>query len=188
MPKYKPIPTQYAGINFRSKLEATWAAFFDLNKIRWKYEPVQCVGWMPDFMIKTSSQTYLVEVKPIWLNTVGGIDQKDQIELPDIFEKCHDATHCAGLGPCGQDSNASGLKSNLIGYQKFICRDAYKTVDKFYPVGFYDPCIFSLVSNFPSLKPIYLMDHWKEAQNITQWKSVAKKISDNSEYFSPFQA
>ena len=76
----------------------------------------------------------------------------------------------------------------MIGYQKFICRDAYKTVDKFYPVGFYDPCVFSLVSNFPSLKPIYLMDHWKEAQNITQWKSVAKKISDNSEYFSPFQA
>ena len=56
---------------------------------------------MPDFMIKTSSQTYLVEVKPIWLNTIVGIDQKDQIGLPDIFAKCHDATLSVGLAPCG---------------------------------------------------------------------------------------
>ena len=27
------------------------------------------------------------------------------------------------------------------------------------------------------------MDRWKQAQNITQWKSVAKKISDSSDYF-----
>jgi hypothetical protein len=25
-------PTRYAGVNFRSRLEAKWAAFFDLNQ------------------------------------------------------------------------------------------------------------------------------------------------------------
>ena len=188
MPKYKSIPTQYQGVNFRSKLEATWAAFFDLNKISWKYEPVECEGWIPDFMIKTSSQTYFVEVKPIWLNTIGGVDKKDQTQLPDVFEKCHDAALCLGIGPCGHYNNVSGLRSNLIGYQKFICRDAYRTIEKFFPIGFYHPFVFSLVSDFPSLEPICLMDRWKEAQNITQWKSVAQKIPERSKFFSPIQA
>lgn len=31
----KAIPTTYAGVNFRSRLEARWAAFFDL--CGWKY-------------------------------------------------------------------------------------------------------------------------------------------------------
>ena len=187
MPKYKSIPTQYSGVNFRSKLEATWAAFFDLNKISWKYEPVECDGWIPDFMIKTNSQTYFVEIKPIWLNTIGGVDTKDQIQLPDTFDKCHDATLCLGLGPCGDSTSASGLQSNLIGYQKFICRDVYNTVDKFYPIGFYEPCVFSIVSSFPTAKPICLEGRWTKAQNITQWKSVANKIHERSTFAPPTQ-
>lgn len=33
------IPTMYKGINFRSRLEARWAVFFDTLGIEWEYEP-----------------------------------------------------------------------------------------------------------------------------------------------------
>jgi hypothetical protein len=36
---YSPIVTEYAGARFRSRLEARWAAFFDLCGWRWEYEP-----------------------------------------------------------------------------------------------------------------------------------------------------
>jgi len=34
----KPIPTTYAGIEFRSRLEARWAMYFDLLGVEWIYE------------------------------------------------------------------------------------------------------------------------------------------------------
>lgn len=33
------IPTMYAGVRFRSRLEARWAVFFNHLGIRWEYEP-----------------------------------------------------------------------------------------------------------------------------------------------------
>ncbi len=56
--------TTYNGCVFRSRLEATWAAFFDLIGWDWIYEPVDLEGWSPDFLIK-GTQDILVEVKPI---------------------------------------------------------------------------------------------------------------------------
>jgi hypothetical protein len=58
------IPTTYNGVNFRSRLEAKWAAFFDLLGWRWQYEPIDLDGWIPDFMLLGAIPT-LVEVKPI---------------------------------------------------------------------------------------------------------------------------
>lgn len=60
----KAIPTTYAGVNFRSRLEARWAAFFDLCGWDWDYEPFDLAGWAPDFMLKGKVKA-LVEVKPI---------------------------------------------------------------------------------------------------------------------------
>ena len=60
----KSIPTTYAGVNFRSRLEATWAAFFDACGWPWQYEPVDLDGWIPDFTI--GWQPTLVEVKPFY--------------------------------------------------------------------------------------------------------------------------
>jgi hypothetical protein len=47
----KAHPTEYKGVMFRSRLEARWAAFFDLEKRNWmwEYEPVDLEGWTPDF-------------------------------------------------------------------------------------------------------------------------------------------
>ena len=54
--------TEYAGVRFRSRLEATWASFFDLTGIEWEYEPVRLDGWIPDFRL---FGRFLCEVKPI---------------------------------------------------------------------------------------------------------------------------
>jgi hypothetical protein len=46
------IPTIYNGVQFRSRLEAKWAAFFDLLGWHWHYEPLDLDGWIPDFLIE----------------------------------------------------------------------------------------------------------------------------------------
>ena len=56
------IPTTYAGVTFRSKLEATWARFFDVIGVAWEYEPTRLPGWVPDFLL---DGWWLAEVKPV---------------------------------------------------------------------------------------------------------------------------
>lgn len=64
--KQKAWPTEYNGIVFRSRLEATWACFFDQMGWQWDYEPIDLEGWVPDFMLTGKDGTeILVEIKPI---------------------------------------------------------------------------------------------------------------------------
>ena len=65
----KAIPTEYNSVVFRSRLEAKWAAFFDLCNWSWEYEPFDIEGWVPDFIIRGKNNNLLVEVKPLtWSN------------------------------------------------------------------------------------------------------------------------
>jgi len=61
----KAIPTPYGGCRFRSRLEARWAAFFDLAALDWDYEPIDLDGWAPDFSIHSAGETVYAEVKPV---------------------------------------------------------------------------------------------------------------------------
>lgn len=56
------IPTTYANVTFRSKLEARWAMYFDLLGIDWIYEPIVTKNYIPDFYL-TKLQLFC-EVKP----------------------------------------------------------------------------------------------------------------------------
>lgn len=56
------IETVYAGIKFRSRAEARWAAFFDNCGWRWRYEPIDLEGYIPDFIIGFAKPT-IVEIK-----------------------------------------------------------------------------------------------------------------------------
>jgi hypothetical protein len=76
------IPTIYAGVRFRSRLEARWAAFFDLLKWEWHYEPFDLNGWIPDFVLHGKTRRTLVEVKP-----VAGSDDPLFTETTDKIEK-----------------------------------------------------------------------------------------------------
>jgi len=58
--KYGAIPTLYAGVQFRSRTEARWAAMFDLLRWKWAYEPFDLAGYIPDFVIESR---LMIEVK-----------------------------------------------------------------------------------------------------------------------------
>ena len=68
----KAHPTKYNGVQYRSRLEARWAAFFDLIGWQHEYEPIDLPGWSPDFRVVfrcghsecNGSHSLLVEVKP----------------------------------------------------------------------------------------------------------------------------
>jgi hypothetical protein len=57
------IETAYKGATFRSRLEARWAAFFDLLSWDWIYEPWDGNHYIPDFVLP-GPRPVLVEVKP----------------------------------------------------------------------------------------------------------------------------
>lgn len=61
----KTIPTRYNGVNFRSRLEARWALFFDLLALDWHYElegfQLPTDWYVPDFYVAN----WWVEIKPI---------------------------------------------------------------------------------------------------------------------------
>ncbi|MEH2219312.1 MAG: hypothetical protein V7K72_19750 [Nostoc sp.] len=80
----KPIPTKYNDVQFRSRLEAKWAAFFDLLEWGWEYEPCDFDGWIPDFLLKFDSPIF-VEVKPIYNFPQ---DIADEIENSGCTEDC----------------------------------------------------------------------------------------------------
>jgi hypothetical protein len=63
MQEIAAIPTLYKGIQFRSRLEAKWACFFDLLEWPWLYEPIDLQGYIPDFIL-SFKKPLLVEVKP----------------------------------------------------------------------------------------------------------------------------
>ena len=70
--RIKAHSTIYNGVRFRSRLEARWAAFFDIQDWNWKYEPVDLVGWTPDFWLSipcghsecNGNHELYIEVKP----------------------------------------------------------------------------------------------------------------------------
>lgn len=101
----KAIPTIYRGVNFRSRLEARWAAFFDIAKFQWVYEPIDLDGWAPDFSLKTSLGIVYVEVKPV------DIEPQDYSQ----FEKVqpHINSHMVLL--CGVHPHAASVAFNVPG-------------------------------------------------------------------------
>jgi hypothetical protein len=66
--RLRAIPTRYGGCEFRSRLEARWAVFFDTLAIEWRYEtePFNLApfgnGYLPDFYLPELG--FWIEVKP----------------------------------------------------------------------------------------------------------------------------
>ena len=66
-PVFRAIQTRYKGYNFRSRLEARWAVFFDHLGMRWEYEPEgfelgNGLRYLPDFWLP--EWDLWLEVKP----------------------------------------------------------------------------------------------------------------------------
>jgi len=80
----KAHPTMYNGVQYRSRLEARWAAFFDLIGWQHEYEPIDLPGWSPDFRV----------VFPCEINRFVGVDHNCDLFAevkPYTEQKCfHD--------------------------------------------------------------------------------------------------
>lgn len=91
----KAIPTIYGNQQFRSRLEAKWAVFFDLVGAKWVYEPdgfkTKLGNYLPDFYLP--EHDCFVEVKPYfkegdkecekWINK--GLEVHKITEKPFLF-------------------------------------------------------------------------------------------------------
>jgi hypothetical protein len=65
----QPIPTEFNGVLYRSKLEAEWACFLEHtpNVTEYTYEPKLVIGYTPDFLVKVEHPAIaeaILEVKP----------------------------------------------------------------------------------------------------------------------------
>lgn len=61
-------PTEYRGVQMRSKLEADFARHLDRKGIEWTYEPAifgpRGSGYLPDFLLNANVEPAYVELKP----------------------------------------------------------------------------------------------------------------------------
>jgi len=179
----KAHPTMYNGIQFRSRLEAKWATFFDLINWKWQYEPCDFNGWIPDFALYGHKQTVYVEVKP----TV--------IFLPDIASKI-DASGCNNevllIGEtcpipnsstmCGDDVQLGWLRTicerqdglNDFSWHEceFACYDGVS-------IGFAEPSqawycrIYGTCGKYYKFNEVVedtVSNHWAAACNSSQWR------------------
>lgn len=110
----KAIPTTYKGTEFRSRLEARWACFFEWIGWDYTYEPFDGDGYIPDFLIHGDSPL-LVEVKP----AVTRHDFNDPI--PKLERGLQSWTHdilIVGASPLPRLTSSSGwdfLVAGLLG-------------------------------------------------------------------------
>lgn len=112
-------PTRYKDVLFRSRLEARWAAFFDLADWKWEYEPVDLVGWSPDFRIEYRCpcdecngrpHALLIEVKPY--NRVEDFVGHPCLEY--MLEPRAANAHIDGYGAFGDNPEATIWRTNHI--------------------------------------------------------------------------
>jgi hypothetical protein len=108
------VKTYYRDRLFRSRLEARWAAFFDLCGWGWEYEPSEFTSsnWLPDFAILGAEGPILTEVKPI--------DRFDQAVADRI-----DRAVPVLLGRTDKDPTVYKFEALLLGVRPLLMADEY---------------------------------------------------------------
>lgn len=168
------IPTKYAGVQFRSRLEARWAAFFDLLGFEWNYEPIDLAGYIPDFIL---CRRVLVEVKPLlWSSDPADIEVRDRARAKLI-------------GANGGRFHWVALVGSVMPNDGSIGECAFSSVDEDAPWRWYpltmgwwqDESEFSLLGQ-PMLRSSKWTTSpppsglWREAGNLTQWRGVGARL------------
>jgi hypothetical protein len=162
----KAHPTLYAGVMFRSRLEARWAAFFDLLRWEWRYEPIDFDGWTPDFYLKfpcghsecDGYHDLYVEVKPYSRHE----EFEGHFAYGVVFGFVYEGQDCDGVSLGVDGAGRFGLDPGIARFQ--ICHGSGGgDIDlRFFVPGDGD-C--GALANSRS------MELWKEAGNIVQWQA-----------------
>ena len=191
------IPTLYKGRQYRSRLEARWAAFFDLLTWRHEYEPFDIHGWIPDFLIYGKNAPVLVEIKPF--------TSLKQFDTAKIEKALADTSYCGteilllGVAPTTVSKMWESWESYetcSIGWLGEFCESPWsKESESWYdetynyglapltdPPGFtHEELSYGERINGFAYKEYALMrkskaDHlWAEAANAVQWKSPRRR-------------
>lgn len=103
------IPTRYLGIQFRSRLEARWAAFFSLVGWRWRYEPIDLAGYIPDFIVNHPSTD--------WLMRPGipgsSLECSRVVEVKSVMDRDLLTEHASKIERSGWDGDVSIVGATL---------------------------------------------------------------------------
>lgn len=102
------IQTKYAGILFRSRLEARWAVFMDTVGLKWHYEPqgygvptiLGKINYLPDFWLGIG----------MWAEVKGYLDESGihrQWALAQAMSQCGNNQDIAMLGDIGREGSAT---------------------------------------------------------------------------------
>lgn len=190
------IPTVYNGIQFRSRIEAKWAAMFDLLKWPWEYEPIDLNGYIPDFVL-SFQKPMIVEVKSYldspfdWMKCdheagsaltkiarsgwrgegllVGGAMTPDRRAMGHCGVQGPDPINPGLLFNCHEDSAKTGeLYAEPFGF-KACCGGPVDVVGVFFcrQCGDHD--------EGPTLMDsTRIVSLWRQATNVVQWKSPSK--------------
>lgn len=173
--QYAAIPTKYNGVQFRSRLEARWAAMFDLLSWEWEYEPFDAFGYIPDFRIRFKT-TLIVEVKPYeplteewldygcWLRTAqkirtSGIDQRFMIVGNGITKTNN---RFCSLGPICFEGSSELDALSVVG--SCVKHGGYS------PILVCDKCSGDDDVTWANFDSLHLF--WKEAGNHVQYKGA----------------
>ncbi len=176
---YAAIKTTYNGVNFRSRLEARWAVFFDLVGWKYEYEPYDLNGWIPDFILFGADEI-LVEVKPfskfecfdtkkLFTATSGTEKETKEILLlgTSVFEPAAfpDGASIGWLSeytPTGEPWFARAVINNWDHRYGFFHEDC-SWKDRI--TGIYDGDSFLEIPSYVEVKSI-----WNKAGSSVQWK------------------
>lgn len=175
--------TVFDGQNYRSRLEAKWAAMFQFFGWEAEYEPSEINGYNPDFIIKCSSKAYdckniIVEVKPSVL-----IDDK---MIEDTYNKYKDVkAHILILSdfPFTDSTENYSYVTIGIGSQYLVdhhscMHELYmKSIDDFgsYMIS-YDAMIFGKVERKQFLQTDYTLDFEEISVVKSMWKTACNRV------------
>ena len=97
--KITPIETYYNGCNFRSRLEARWAVYFDLCGIDWEYEPEgyeitlengHTVKYLPDFVLHNIIIDTKYIIPNLYVEVKGVMTEYDELKIDSFHKSGHE--------------------------------------------------------------------------------------------------
>ena len=184
------IPTKFKGRQYRSRLEARWAAFMSLCGWEHEYEPLDLNGWIPDFAIwGQEGNTMWVEVKPEE-SFPRGTAVKMEDGLPIERRKRGDELLILGTKPSPVPYAPVNRGQPRLGWlgrfapssdqEDWICEDClFGRWEDDAPFGFCDPSLpyhdritgERSGGRMPGAEGDDLARLWAEASNLVQWRS-----------------
>ena len=130
------IATKFDGIEYRSRLEAKWASF--MHKLGWEYtyEPLDGLGYIPDFIVH-GPRSMFVEVKPAvsiceLTTEVNKVDQGLREYPRDIL--------IVGVTPIMGVGNMGHLGAGLLG-EPFYEEQGSTAFSRWFEIGEWFVCL-----------------------------------------------